>query len=171
MQEGHKKSILTGEIHDRVDSVILTIEAYDSAQKICEQTRFVDLDDAKKRIRKAIDYTKIPKLCNCTTLIEKLNALPQRIGNSHFQHIIDLVRKMKKYKEYDEIYFKNSLTKEVNIAIDEYENHAYQIYGIEEKTVKERAKELRKRAGDYWEEADAYYKSLKENAPNFSIYL
>jgi len=162
-QEGHKKPILTGEIRDRVDSVTYIIDAYESALNLCERVSFNNLDDAKKRVKEAHDYAKMPKLNNCSTLVATLNALPQRIGESHFDFVKKEVKKMENYPSYSEQEFA-ILTKKVGDAIGEYEKNAAKTYGINEKTVKDNVKELRERAGKYWEKADSLYKSLKENS-------
>ena len=155
MQED-KRQILEGEDRANVDSVYNTIVDYDAANQLADKTYFSSLDDARERINQARAYARQANLRGCTTLIDRLNALPGAIEAKHYEHVKGMVETLAEYTTIDENYYMNTLNKQAMAAIDEYKKYAYQVYGRNSDMGR-----LNDLAGEYYNEAQGYYQAKR----------
>ena len=163
-QEGHQP-FLTDELRASVDSVTNTIIAYDEAKELSRQTYFNNLADVKDRLAQADAYTRMPKLRNCSALVDNLKSMRSRLEEAHYNNVRQKVKEMSYYHTYSESEF-DDLSRDANAAITEYEKNAYQTYG--QNRSMENLKEL---YDNYFTKAKTKYKQDREENNPFSSFF
>jgi hypothetical protein len=100
---------------------------YKSALRLSKNTSYNGIGDATSKISKAKSYRTADYLKNNASLVNALDALPNRIAQSHYNHVSALIRSLGGYYNVTEDYYKDTLIPKVDNAINEYK--ATKIYG------------------------------------------
>lgn len=100
---------------------------YKSALRLSKNTSYCGIGDASSRISKAKSYRTADYLKNNASLVNALDALPNRIAQSHYNHVSALVSSLGGYSNVTKDYYMNILIPKVDNAINEYK--ATKIYG------------------------------------------
>ena len=119
------KPVLEGNVVDSIDHISKNVDLYFIAKKFADQSyTYTGIKDAKDVIRQAKDYAQTTPLSNCLSLVGKLNSVGTQIENSHFKHLVTLVKDVEYYyswDKYDEASYSN-FANEVYSEIEAYKN-------------------------------------------------
>jgi hypothetical protein len=137
---------------DSLNKVKKIISTYRSALAVSGCTSFSGIEEAKSVIARAHEYASDRYLSKCTSLIGALNSLKAKIGQSHYEYIVNQVEKLKGYSSYSKDYYMDTLVPLVNDVVTEYDNNAESIYGS-----KRDVQQLWTTARTYYDEAFNYY--------------
>ena len=160
MQEDHK-AILDDAMRAKVDSVTIVVNAYEEAMELAKNVLFTNIEAVRQRLRQADSYTRMPKLCNCTNLMERLKSMRTRIEQNHYRYVKGKVEEMADYRYYSENYYKNNLAVEASNAIKEYKSNAYNLYGTQTSL-----DALEQRYNAYWKDALEHYNRQHQDDNN-----
>lgn len=129
------------------------INNYENANRL--PTKYNGIDKARKTINEAKNYKQMEYLSNCTALVSKLNAVPKNIEASHYSYLNGLKTNLGKYEDlgWDEDKFDDKYT-EFSNKVKEYEDNKsiYGQYARSLETLKEAAREIRRKAKEHYEE-------------------
>lgn len=81
------ESTITSELKLRVRDVKDIEKKYQDALKLSQNTAFISLSDAERKISKAREYKNTDYLKNNTALVKALNDLPAKIATSHYNYV------------------------------------------------------------------------------------
>lgn len=129
------------------------INNYENANKL--STQYKSIDKAKKTINEAKNYKQMEYLKNCTALVSKMNDVPKEIETSHYVTLNNIKNNLWRYAEWDEDKFDDEYTRFSN-KVKEYEDNKsiYGHYARSLNTLKEDAKDIRRRAKEYYDETE-----------------
>ncbi len=141
------------------------IADYNAAWKVASHTSFSSLEDASIIIEKAYKYANQDYLKNCTYLVNVLFKVSEKLEESHFNLLTRQVNSLTGYRSMNRDSF-ISRSREVNSSLNEYDTKAQQVYNV-----KRNVSNLKKRAGEIYNEAMEYYKRIEvitKNNPSYN---
>lgn len=115
---------------DKINSII---GDYRAALRLSRSTSFNGINDASSKIQKAKRYRSAEYLKNNAALVNALDALPERIAQSHYGHVSNLVNALGGYYSVSKDYYMNTLIPRADNALNEYKNT--KIYGGNKQSV------------------------------------
>lgn len=126
------------------------VEVYHKAIRLTKNTRFTTVNDANDKIRQAHTYAAHPYLRYNVALINDLNAVTERLANSHYDYVNRLVNSLYNYTSMTKDDYMRSVER-VEKAIKEYKNTS--IYGSKKKSIYDLCNSLE----SHKKQADTYY--------------
>lgn len=154
VENGSKKALESQELSSLTE-IETILSDYNAAWNITRRTTYSSLDDASRIISEAKNYASHNYLKNCSELVNALNKVSTKIEESHLNQLRRQVSSLANYRSMEKADYVNK-SQDVQSKIREYDNNANRVYGI-----KHDVSELRKRAGEYYNEAMEYYKRME----------
>lgn len=139
------------------------INDYKEARKIANNSYsyFYSVEYANKKIQDAEKYRTMKPLSNCADLVEKLEFVKTKIGESHYKYVKANVNKMAYFKDMSESAY-NSLKSTVDAKIQEYDYNRLK-YGSGAMTTEV----LKKKVDEYYKRANSYYNPGEINITSY----
>lgn len=139
-------------LNGQLDSVFNVTQRYEEAKQLAANPRFVNLDNARKKISRANSYRHHDYLKYNISLCDSLMRLPAKLENAHYDRLkarVDLLQyfRSRSEEEYDSLY------NQVLGDIQQYADSANFVYGTSRSV-----SDLKSDARDYAVKAKAYYK-------------
>lgn len=104
----------------QMDSVNNIMSRYDKAWALSEQTFFISIRTTKNSVSQALLYKKDDKLKNCTALVQALDALPNKIKDSHLYKLTNAVNRLYCFGLDDYNRYLSSLENLYNNKLEEF---------------------------------------------------
>ena len=119
------KPVLEGNVVDSINRISKNVDLYFIAKKFAyKRYRYNGINNVQTVIQQAKTYAQTAPLSNCLSLVGKLNSVGTQIENSHFKHLVTLVKDVEYYyswDKYDEASYSN-FANEVYSEIEAYKN-------------------------------------------------
>jgi len=145
---------------DSLNLVESVINDYRQASLI-SQANFTNWSTARSHIAKANEYAQNKYLSKNTSLVSALGSVRERLANSSWANLTNMVEKLRAYHSYSQYDYENVLVPKVEAAIRDYENNAPSTFGSARST-----DQLWNLANSLFRDAQSYYRPNSNN--NFS---
>ena len=147
LQTTDKRIIIQGEANASLNEVHNVIINYYDAKRAAIVSGYNGLESARNKISIAKRYASMSPLNNCSDLANRLNSVPSRLEQAHFDHLSSQVERLRPYYRYNQSEY-DSLALSVADKLEEYKNNARSVYGsVSDISV------LESRAGNYYSNA------------------
>lgn len=130
------------------------VDDYHAAVRLTKRTGYSSVNDASDKIRQARNYAAHRYLKNNAALLNDLNAMPERLANSHYNYVSGLVNSLYNYASMTKDDYMRSVER-VDKAINEYKGTS--VYGSKKKGVDD----LSRSAARIVNDAMVYYENKK----------
>lgn len=149
------KPVLSNATVDSLNMVSKIITDYRQALNVSRRIDFQGTADAQSTIGLAREFAKDKYLSNCRELLNDLNTIRSKIGQSHYEYISSQVEKLSRYRYFSKEYYENTLIPETDEIVTEYDKKAVSLYGS-----KNDVSILWNRARSYYDQASEYYGAI-----------
>lgn len=123
------KIIADGDVNTSLNEVNNIIVRYYGAESATAASGYRGLNSARERIKTARDYAQSSPISNWRGLVNKLNAVADRLNNAHVRHLASRVDELPTYYYYYPQYQFNDLSKEIYQDVIDYRNNVKSVYG------------------------------------------
>lgn len=147
LQTTDKRIIIQGEANASLNEVHNVIMNYYDAKKAAIVSGYNGLESARNKISIAKNYASMSPLNNCSDLANRLNTVPSRLEQAHYDYLSSQVERLRPYYRYNQSEY-DSLALSVADKLEEYKNNARSVYG----SVSD-ISGLESRAGNYYSNA------------------
>jgi len=130
------------------------VDKYNKALALSRNTGFGNVNSARERINRAREYKNDTYLRNNVALVEALDKVPEKIGNSHYNYVISVFNKVNNYRSYSEYDFNNVVVPQISQAKKDYDAQSYP----NKKSISDAYENVKRVIRDY---ASVYYEELK----------
>lgn len=131
------------------------VNEYHEALRLSRSTSYKSIDDAKKKIEKANEYSNTDPLKNNVALVNALNALPEKIAKSHYNYIRSRVNALRGYAGMSKSYYLETFVPQTDNEFKKYKNATF--YGHNKLDISDLEHEAERIIND---EALNYYNNL-----------
>ncbi len=146
--------VLLKSTSDSLDQVSRIIADYKQARIISRSNRFTGVSNARYTINQAAQYANNQYLSNCLELVNALNSVKDKMGESHYSYVLSQVEELSQFRFYGKDFYENTLIPQVSEVLSEYDKEAVALYGS-----KRDFDSLFKRALNYAEQAVLFHQS------------
>ena len=147
-------SVLLKSTSDSLDQVSRIIADYKQARIVSRSNRFTGVSNARSTINQAEQYANNQYLSNCLDLVNALNSVKDKIGESHYSYVLSQVEELSQFRFYGKDFYESTLIPQVSEVLSEYDKEAVALYGS-----KRDFDSLFKRALNYVEQAVLFHQS------------
>lgn len=158
------RNIISTDEREKLNEISGILSQYDSARALAASTGFSTVDNARDKINRAQDFATQPYLSNNASLVASLNALPEKLEQAHYKHVLALINKMKNPDMFSESEFE-ILSDKIQDEINNYENASRQVYHISPNTshLENLANQYYERGLEHFSSIDDYYYSTPDD--------
>ena len=139
-------NVIRGDLNASLNEVSNVVRDYFAAKKVAIVSGYHGLQSAKRKIADSKRYLNTYPINNCSELVSRLQSLPSRLEQAHYNYLESQVEKLRYFgNSYQDRQFMYELFDEIK----EYKQGAFSVYGTNRSL-----DELEERANRYYSELD-----------------